>query len=233
TEIVSPNSRAQLYRKIDAELAAGRQMYVVCPLITDSAVLELNSAEKIYQQLSTKDFKHRRVGLMHGKLKTAEKQAVMEKFVRGRLDILVSTTVIEVGVDVPNAGVMLIEDAERFGLAQLHQLRGRVGRSSEQGYCYLMIGDSRPPSRRLRALESSNDGFRLAELDLELRGPGAIYGISQHGQLDLRIAKLTDTKLISAARASASAVLESNVNLLQYKHLMQHVNRLRAVTNLN
>ena len=233
TEIVSPNSTAQLYRKIDQELEAGRQAYVVCPLITDSAVMDLNSAEKIYKQLSTKDFKHRRVGLLHGKLKPADKQAIMKKFVNHELDVLVSTTVIEVGVDVPNASVMLIEDAERFGLAQLHQLRGRVGRSSQQGYCYLMVGDSRPPSRRLRALQSSSDGFKLAELDLELRGPGAIYGISQHGQLDLRIAKLTDTKLISAARNAASSLLESDENLLQYKQLMQNVNRLRAVTNLN
>jgi len=233
TKIVSPNSRAQLYAEIDAELDQGRQMYVVCPLITDSAVLELTSAEKIYKQLSSKDFKHRRVGLLHGKLKPDEKQAVMRRFVKHELDVLVSTTVIEVGVDVPNASIMLIEDAERFGLAQLHQLRGRVGRSTHQGYCYLMLNDSSAPGRRLRALESSNDGFRLAELDLELRGPGAIYGTYQHGQLDLRIAKLTDTKLISAARTAAQALLDRNENLLQYKQLMQNVNRLRAVTNLN
>ena len=157
----------------------------------------------------------------------------MERFIRQELDILVSTTVIEVGVDVPNACIMMIESAERFGLAQLHQLRGRVGRSGDQGYCYLMLDDSKAPSRRLRALESSNDGFRLAELDLELRGPGAIYGTSQHGQLDLRIAKLTDIKLIASARQSAYELIESGQNLLQYKYLMTHVTRLRAVTNLN
>jgi ATP-dependent DNA helicase RecG len=233
TQIVSPNSRTQLYRKIDEELSRGRQMYVVCPLITDSTVLDFTSAEKIYQQLRTKDFKHRRVGLLHGKLKADEKQAVMKQFTNGELDILVSTTVIEVGVDIPNASVMLIESAERFGLAQLHQLRGRIGRSTHQGYCYLMLSDSQAPNRRLRALESSNDGFYLAELDLELRGPGAIYGTYQHGQLDLRIAKLTDTKLISAARTAAQALLERNENLLQYKHLMRNVKRLQAVTNLN
>ncbi len=233
TKIVSPNSRAQLYAEIDSQLERGRQLYVVCPLISDSAALELASAEKIYEQLSSKDFRHRRVGLLHGKLKPAEKQAVMRRFVRHELDVLVSTTVIEVGVDVPNAGIMLIEDAERFGLAQLHQLRGRIGRGTDQGYCYLMLRDSSAPGRRLRALESSNDGFRLAELDLELRGPGAIYGTYQHGQLDLRIAKLTDTKLIGAARNAAAALLDSGENLLHYKQLMQNVNRLRAVTNLN
>ena len=233
TELASPNSRAQLYQTIDKELAEGRQMFVVCPLITESAVVEAHSAEKIYEQLSKKDFKHRRVGLLHGKLKPTEKQAVMERFVRHELDIVVSTTVIEVGVDVPNASIMLIEGPERFGLAQLHQLRGRVGRGSAQGYCYLLLSGSKSPNRRLRALESSNDGFKLAELDLELRGPGAIYGTLQHGQLDLRIAKLTDTKLIAAARRAAQELLDSGEDLLQYKQLMQHVNRFRAVTNLN
>jgi ATP-dependent DNA helicase RecG len=208
-------------------------MFVVCPLITDSAALNLNSAEKVYERLSRKEFKHRRVGLLHGKLKPDAKQAIMEKFVRQELDVLVSTTVIEVGVDVPNASIMLIESAERFGLAQLHQLRGRVGRGGHKGYCYLMLSDSQPPGRRLRALEQSNDGFKLAELDLELRGPGAIYGTSQHGQLDLRIAQLTDTKLIAGARAAAQALLDRDENLLRYTQLMKTVTRLRAVTNLN
>ena len=233
TKTASPNSLKQLYADIDAELAAGRQMFVVCPLISESGVIDASSAEKVYEDLSKKAFKHRRVGLLHGKMKADDKQAIMQQFVDGQLDILVSTTVIEVGVDVPNATIMLIESAERFGLAQLHQLRGRVGRGQHQGYCYLLLSDSRPPTRRLRALESSNDGFKLAELDLELRGPGAIYGTSQHGQLDLRIAKLTDTKLIAAARAAAAKLLENPKNLLQYKQLMQNVTRLRAVTNLN
>lgn len=233
TEIVSPNSLAQLYATIDAKLEAGGQMFVVCPLITDSPLLAANSAEKVYDRLKKTDFKHRRVGLLHGKLKPTEKQAVMEQFVRHELDILVSTTVIEVGVDVLNANIMLIESAERFGLAQLHQLRGRVGRSQQPGYCYLLLSDSEAPSRRLRALESSNDGFKLAQLDLELRGPGAIYGTSQHGQLDLRIAKLTDTDLITAARTSAQAFIDKQEDLLQYKELANRVSRLRAVTNLN
>ena len=233
TDIISPNSRAALYEKIDKQLEAGRQMFVVCPLITDSTVLQLNSAETVYTQLKSGAFKHRRIGLLHGKLKPADKQAIMEQFVARELDILVSTTVIEVGVDVPNASIMLIESAERFGLAQLHQLRGRVGRSGVQGYCYLLLSDSQAPNRRLRALESSNDGFKLAELDLELRGPGAIYGTSQHGVLDLRIAKLNDVKLISGARATAREFIDKGENLLHYKQLSASVNRLRAVTNLN
>ncbi|MFA5003926.1 MAG: ATP-dependent DNA helicase RecG [Candidatus Saccharimonadales bacterium] len=233
TEICSPNSRAQLYEKIIVELKAGRQMFVVCPLISESDTLDVNSAEKIYDQFSKKDFKGFRLGLLHGKMKADAKNAVMEQFVAGKLDILVATTVIEVGVDVPNASVMLIEAAERFGLAQIHQLRGRVGRSDAQGYCYLMPSDSKAPSRRLRALESSQDGFKLAEYDLELRGPGAIYGQMQHGQLDLRIAKLTDVKLIAEARRAAQEFIDSAENLIQYKHLNEHVTRLRAVTNLN
>jgi ATP-dependent DNA helicase RecG len=233
TEIVSPNSRKQLYSKIDLELAAGRQMFVVCPLISVSSSLKIRSAEEVYEEMKSKDFKHRRVGLLHGKMKANEKQLVMKQFVLHELDILVATTVIEVGVDVPNASIMLIEGAERFGLAQAHQLRGRVGRGSDAGYCYLMLSDSKPPSRRLRALETSQDGFKLAELDLELRGPGAIYGTMQHGQLDLRIAKLSDTELIAGARASAQEFLDGPNDLLQYPELRSHVNRLRSVTNLN
>jgi ATP-dependent DNA helicase RecG len=233
TEICSPNSRAQLYAKIEEELAAGRQMFVVCPLISESGKSAVSSVEKVYEQLAKHDFKHRRVGLLHGKMKAAEKQEIMEQFASHRIDILVSTTVIEVGVDVPNASIMLIEAAERFGLAQIHQLRGRVGRGGHHGYCYLMMSDSSAPPSRLRALEQSNDGFKLAELDLELRGPGAIYGTSQHGQLDLRVAKLTDVKLIAHARAAAQAYIESGEDLLQYPVMHDRVTRLRAVTNLN
>lgn len=232
TKICSPNSRTQLYEKIEKELAAGRQMFVVCPLITESSTQNMKSAEETHKEMQ-KHFKHRRVGLLHGKLKAAEKNDVMEQFVRHELDILVSTTVIEVGVDVPNASIMLVESAERFGLAQVHQLRGRVGRGGHRGYCYLMLSDSQAPSKRLRALESSNDGFRLAELDLELRGPGAIYGAMQHGVLDLRIANLSDVKLIASARNAAKQFLEGGEDLLQYKELAMRVNHLRTVTNLN
>lgn len=233
TKITSPNSRKQLYADIDKELEAGRQMFVVCPLISESSSIEANSAEQVYEDFTTRDFKHRRIGLLHGKMKPQEKNDIMEQFSRHELDILVSTTVIEVGVDVPNASVMLIEAADRFGLAQIHQLRGRVGRGQHQGYCYLMMSDSSAPPKRLEALERSHDGFKLAELDLELRGPGAIYGTMQHGQLDLRIAKLTDTKLIASARNAAHAYIEKNEDLVQYAELYERVKKLRAVTNLN
>lgn len=233
TELVSPNSTKQLFAAVDAELEAGRQMFVVCPLITDSDSLAASSAESVHAQLSKHEFKHRRVGLLHGKLKPADKQAIMQAFVDHELDILVSTTVIEVGVDVPNASIMMVQDAERFGLAQLHQLRGRVGRGEHPGFCYLLLSDSKSPSPRLRALERSNDGFKLAELDLELRGPGAIYGVSQHGQLDLRIAELSDVRLTSQAREAAQAFIDKREDLLQYSQLAAAVQRLRAVTNLN
>ncbi len=233
TVITSPNSRQQLNGTIVKQLEAGRQMFVVCPLITESSMVAVNSAEKMYEQFTKKDFKQWRIGLLHGKMKAEEKNAVMEKFVAHNLDILVSTTVIEVGVDVPNASIMLIEGAERFGLAQMHQLRGRVGRGRHQGYCYLMMSDSTQPSQRLRALEQSNDGFELAELDMRLRGPGAIYGRAQHGALDLRMAQLSDVRLLADARVAAQTFIERAENLLQYQTLYSRVARLQLVNNLN
>jgi ATP-dependent DNA helicase RecG len=233
TEIASPNSRKQLYAKLDKQIEEGRQLFVVCPLVTESELLQASSAEQTYDTLRKGAFKHRRVGLLHGQMKSDAKQAVMQQFVDHQLDVLVATTVIEVGVDVPNASVMLVENADRFGLSQLHQLRGRIGRGAHQSYCYLMMSDSSAPTRRLRAMERINDGFKLAELDLEMRGPGAIYGTMQHGALDLRIANLSDIKLITAARNSANDFLERDEKLLQYKELNKHITRLRAVTNLN
>jgi ATP-dependent DNA helicase RecG len=232
TKIVSPNSRKQLYAKIDKELENGRQMFVVCPLITDSETSEGNSVEEVYEKLK-KDFKHRKVGMLHGQMKSKEKDEQMQKFVAKEYDILVSTTVIEVGVDVPNATIMLIEGASRFGLAQIHQLRGRVGRGAHQSYCYLILSDSKAPTPRLQALESTTDGFKLAELDLQMRGPGAIYGLSQHGALDLRVASLSDTKLIYAARTSAQEFIDKKENLKKYPQLNKKVTNLRAITNLN
>lgn len=233
TELCSPNSRKQLYERIDREIGTGRQMFVVCPLITEG---ENSKSQRSVEQVAkeiTQAFPKRTIETLHGKMKADEKNKIMESFVAGSVDILVSTTVIEVGVDVPNASIMLIESAERFGLAQIHQLRGRIGRGGHAGYCYLMMSDSSAPSQRLRALESSNDGFRLAELDLELRGPGAIYGNMQHGQLDLRIANLADTKLIAAARQGAVEFIERGEELIKYKELAARVTKLRAVTNLN
>lgn len=234
TKITSPNSVKSLYETVDSQIESGRQMFVVCPLVVESAVDSgLKSAEETYANLSQGPFKHRRVALLHGKMKPSEKNIIMQDFVDHKYDILVATTVIEVGVDVPNATVMIIQNADRFGLAQLHQLRGRVGRSNYQGYCYGILSDSKAISRRLRAFEQIHDGFKLAELDLELRGPGAIYGTFQHGQLDLRVAKLTDMKLISSARGTAQAFIDRNESLIQYKHLAVRVHKLQAVTNLN
>ncbi len=234
TELVSPNSVATLYKKVDAQITQGRQVFVVCPLVAESFVLKgIKSAEKTFTDLSRGAFKHRSVGLLHGKMKGDEKAKVMQDFIEKKYDILVSTTVIEVGVDVPNATVMVIQNADRFGLAQLHQLRGRVGRSSHQGYCYPVLTDSKAPTKRLRAFAQTSDGFRLSELDLELRGPGAIYGTLQHGQLDLRIAKLSDTKLVSLARNSAKQFIDKHESLVQYKYLAARVSKLRAITTLN
>ncbi|MEX2006962.1 MAG: ATP-dependent DNA helicase RecG [Candidatus Saccharimonadales bacterium] len=233
TKICSPNSRMTLYADMNRELDEGRQMFIVCPLITDTELSGGLSVEEVYERLSKRDFKNRRVGLLHGKMKADEKESVMQKFLNRDYDILVSTTVIEVGVDVPNASIMLVEGAERFGLAQIHQLRGRVGRGAHQSFCYLMLSDSQAPSQRLNALETMSDGFKLAELDLRLRGPGAIYGTSQHGALDLRVANLTDVKLISAARGAAKQFIDKKESLSKYPHLSARVSALRAVTNLN
>lgn len=207
-------------------------MFVVCPVITESDGLPARSVEVVFDEM-TSVFKHRKVGLLHGKMRADEKNKIMTDFVNGAIDILVSTTVIEVGVDVPNASIMLIESAERFGLAQIHQLRGRVGRGEHPGYCYLMTSDSSVPSRRLRALEASNDGFKLAELDLVLRGPGAIYGTQQHGALDLRIVNLSDTKLIALARSAAETFIKKGGRLIDYPQLHKRVLHLQKVSNLN
>lgn len=232
TRLVSPNSRAQIYENIVKTLSEGRQMFIVCPQINESETDQALAAETVYKR-AVKDFKGWRVGLLHGRMKSAEKEKVMRDFLDHNIDILVSTTVIEVGVDVPNATVMLIEGAEHFGLAQIHQLRGRVGRGTYQSYCYLVMGDSRAPSQRLSVLENTSDGFKLAEYDLQLRGPGAIYGTIQHGLLDLRVAKLSDTRLIAAARAAAQAFIGKKEDLRRYPYLDARVKKLRAVTNLN
>ena len=233
TQIHSPNSRDSLYKTIDQEIAAGRQAYVVCPLIDESQQSKLKSVEAEYKRLNKSVFSHRKIGLLHGQLKAEQKDEVMKEFASGKLDILISTTVIEVGVDVPNATVMLIEGAEQFGLAQLHQLRGRVGRSHHQSYCYLLPSSSAQPSQRLRALERSNDGFYLAEMDLKLRGPGEVYGKAQHGQLNLKIASLGDGKAIAKARQAAEWFIKNQINLLEYKRLNSEVARYQRITTLN
>lgn len=233
TKIWSPNSRPQLYGLVEEQLKQGRQAYVICNLIGDNPDNDLKSVEAEYKRLRNAEFKHRNIGLLHGKLAPAEKDAVMSEFASGSIDILVSTTVVEVGVDVPNATVMIIEDGDRFGLAQLHQLRGRVGRSEHQSYCYIVPSDSKKPSQRLKEIEKSNDGFYLAEVDLKLRGPGEIYGRAQHGALNLQVATLGDTKLIARAQAAAKRFVSSGENLLHYTQLARQVETYQRLTTLN
>lgn len=233
TKIWSPNSRAQLYEFVDKEIASGRQAYVICGLIDDNTESDRKSVEAEYKRLQGSVFKHRRIGLLHGKLKPDEKDDVMSKFASGELDILISTTVVEVGVDVPNSTVMIIEDADTFGLAQLHQLRGRVGRSEHQSYCFLVTSDSSKPSERLREVERSTDGFYLAEVDLKLRGPGEIYGRAQHGALNLQIATLADTRLIARAQRGAKAFAESGEDITKYDELAREVGKYQRLTTLS
>ncbi len=233
TQLVSPISAARIYDAIDAEIARGHQAYVICSLIDDNPDNDLKSVEAEYKRLKNSIFGHRNIGLLHGKMKADEKEHVMQDFKDKQYDILVSTTVVEVGVDVPNASVIMIENADRFGLSQLHQLRGRVGRGEHQSYCYLMLSTTSKPSERLREIERSQDGFHLAEVDLRLRGPGEIYGKSQHGALNLQIATLADTQLIARAQKAAREFVESGENLLQYTQLAEQVQYYQRLTTLN
>jgi ATP-dependent DNA helicase RecG len=233
TKIWSPNSRAQLYTLIDEQIKLGRQAYIICNLIDNNPTNELKSVQAEFKHLQGSVFKHRKIGLLHGKLPSSEKDAVMSAFAKGDLDILVSTTVVEVGVDVPNATVMLIEDGDRFGLAQLHQLRGRVGRSEHQSYCYIVPSGSNAPSQRLKEIEKSEDGFYLAEVDLKLRGPGEIYGRAQHGALNLQVATLGDTQLIARAQKAAARFAKSSDSLIQYTQLARQVEVYQRLTTLN
>ncbi|HMS23460.1 MAG TPA: ATP-dependent DNA helicase RecG [Candidatus Saccharibacteria bacterium] len=233
TDIVIQNERTKVYESLKFNLDNNEQIFVVCPLIEESDSINARSVNEIFNDLSKKIFKNYKVSLLHGRLSNDEKQQIMEKYIAGKVDVLVSTTVIEVGVDVANATVMCVESPERFGLAQIHQLRGRIGRGEKPGKCFLMLNGNDSPSRRLSALMSSNDGFKLAELDLELRGPGAIYGNTQHGLLDLRMAKLTDTKLIKNVRDAVGDVLVKDPNLLQYIGLKKRIEKLQKITHLN
>lgn len=233
TSIVAPTSRPRLYETIDKEIQAGGQVYVICSLIDDNPNNDQKSVQTEYRLLKNSIFGARSIGILHGKMKSSEKEKVMNDFRDKDYDILISTTVVEVGVDIPNATVIMIEDAESFGLSQLHQLRGRVGRGARQSYCYLMLSSSNKPSRRLREIEKSEDGFYLAEVDMKLRGPGEIYGKAQHGALNLQIATLADTKLISRAQKQAQHFIESGEDLLQYKELAGQVMHYQRLTTLN
>ena len=233
TKIISPPSREAAYAAIDQQIAQGRQVYVVCSLIADSDSSDRKSVEAEYKRLKNSIFSRYRIAMLHGKMSASEKDQIMQDFKDQKYDILVSTTVIEVGVDVPNATIMMIEDADQFGLAQLHQLRGRVGRGQHQSYCYLMMSTNNKPSQRLREIEKSSDGFHLAEVDMSLRGPGEIYGRMQHGALNLQIATLADTQLIARAQKAAKRFIDSGESLSKYPALEARIRHNQRVTTLN
>ena len=218
--------RSQVYEGLLRQVQAGRQAYIVCPLIEESETLEVRSAENVFAELTHKSKGVLRTvpcALLHGRLKPAEKEAIMAAFAAGETKVLVSTTVIEVGVNVPNATLMVIENAERFGLAQLHQLRGRVGRGSQQSYCVLLTGVDTPEAlARLQVLRDSEDGFYLAEKDLEQRGVGQLFGLRQHGLPDLRIADIIrDTETIAQVRKLAQEELTKPQALDEIKRLVE------------
>jgi ATP-dependent DNA helicase RecG len=211
------SSRSQVFGFMREEIAKGRQVYIVYPLINESETLDFNNLMDGFEAISRSfPLPQYQVSIVHGKLKPDVKEYEMQRFVKGQTHIMVATTVIEVGVNVPNASVMIIESAERFGLSQLHQLRGRVGRGAEKSYCILMTGDklSKDTKKRLDTMVRTNDGFEIAEVDLQLRGPGDILGTQQSGELNLKIADLSrDTQLVVLARDEARNILTNDPNL--------------------
>lgn len=225
-------------------LAKGQQIYWICQLIDESAKTsssktfgsgKTSGATPVKRQAKKLQelFPDYTVGLLHGKMKADEKDQIMEDFAMNKIQILVSTTVVEVGVNVPNANMIIIQDSENYGLAQLHQLRGRVGRGDQPASCFLLTTGEGRPSRRLREMEKSTDGFHLAEVDLKIRGPGEIYGAMQHGELNLQVASLTDTKLIAEASHHATEFAKHPENLQNYPELASRIKKYQQLTTLN
>lgn len=230
TRIFFESRRLKLYDMIRDQVRLGRQAYIIYPLVEESEKTDLKAASQMAEHLQVDIFPELRIGLLHGRLSPVEKEAVMASFVSQHFDILVSTTVIEVGIDVPNASVMVIEHAERFGLSQLHQLRGRVGRGRDKSYCILMTSGklSEDGEKRLRVMESTGDGFRIAEADLEIRGPGDFLGTRQAGMPDFRVANiLRDGSLLEKARQAAFDLLENDRELINPLHAPLHDELLR------
>src|SRR5499427_1410490 len=231
TYSVTDDKATRVWEFIRKHVAAGHQAYVVYPVIAENEESELKAAVKMYRDLSGKIFADLKVGLLHGRLEADLKDQVMRMFQKGELQVLVATTVIEVGVDVPNATVMVIEHAERFGLAQLHQLRGRIGRGGAKSYCILMTGGkvTEEGQRRLKAMTDTNDGFKIAELDLELRGPGEFFGTSQAGMPDFRVANIIrDAKLLETARREAQAVLDGPNSEISAEEISRALVQMRS-----
>jgi len=220
TEIIDPLHRQKTYEFIKNEIKNGRQAFVILPLVEESKILtEVKAAVQEHKRLSDKIFPDLKLGLLHGRLKSSEKEKVMKEFNDKKINILVATPVVEVGIDIPNATVMLIEDADRFGLSQLHQFRGRVGRGEHQSYCFLFTsrdGKSSVSTKRLKALEETNDGFKIAEKDLELRGPGEFFGTRQSGIPDIAMENLANVKLIQIAREEAQNILKVDSQLKKH-----------------
>ena len=241
TKIVPPSKRDWAYEFIKSEIKKGRQAFIVCPLIEESEKLskrsfegiEIKAAKKEQEKLQEKIFPELKIGLLHGRLRPKEKEKVMAEFLNKNLNILVTTSVVEVGVDISNATVMMIEGADRFGLASLYQFRGRVGRSNHQSYCFLLTDSaSNKTTERLKAIELAQSGFDLAERDLEIRGPGDFVGVRQSGLPDLAIASLTDLKLIEETREAAKKLLAEDPNLKNYPLLANRVSEFRTQIHL-
>lgn len=224
--------RDDLYPKMHELLAKGQQIYWICQVIEEN---NANTATPVKRQAKklTALFPEAKVGLLHGKMKPDEKDRIMDDFARNKIQILVSTTVVEVGVNVPNANMIIIQDAENYGLAQLHQLRGRVGRGDQPASCFLLTTGEERPSRRLREMEKSTDGFHLAEVDLKIRGPGEIYGAMQHGELNLQVANLSDTRLIAEAGRHAAEFAKHPEDVVKYKELATRIKKYQQLTTLN
>lgn len=219
TRWLRASERERAYSFIRRQVAEGRQAFIIFPLVEESDKIDAKAAVEEYDMLQAEVFPNLKLGLVHGRLKSDEKESAMRAFYQGETDILVATSVIEVGVDVPNSTVMVVEGADRFGLAQLHQFRGRVGRGQHESYCILVADEGTPESeQRLQALEQTNDGFILAEKDLELRGPGEFFGRRQSGLPELQLASLLDMEMLQIAREEAVRLSAADPHLEQEEH---------------
>ena len=225
TQLVPEHKRLDMYGFVKKQALAGRQTYVVCPLVEQSDVLDVKSAQELHAELEEL-LPELSVGLLHGRMAAAKKEETIEAFRKGELQVMVSTTVVEVGVDVPSAAIMVIENAERFGLAQLHQLRGRVGRGAEQSYCFLLSKDSMTVER-LEVLTKTEDGFKIAQKDLELRGPGEFMGTRQHGMDEFSAMRMaTDVDVLHAAQKAAHQIIAMGEDALGFEAIIERAARV-------